>query len=438
MKLRRFFILYFACFYSVTACDSLFNNEPDHDKTKNSSIAGINGNSEPLTPQKNLISYKKTSHTIPLKSCVYDSLKKAGLTPNDIYSIIKSSKDIYSLDKVRGGTNFSIHWLENHNEIPAKVDFSISNYLTLKIQKTDNRGWIASTKKHPVTKRIKKFTGNVTSNFWESGISSGMNANLIIKLTQVFAWQVDFNREVKKGDRWRLVVEEKQVQSKFAGWGRILAAEYINNGELYTGILYKTKKEDFSYYTPEGSSLKRMFLKAPMKFGRVTSPFSRTRLHPILKKVRPHLGVDYGAQRGTPILAVGSGRVIYSGWKGQAGKTVKIKHNSTYTTAYCHMSKIASKAKKGSRVKQGQVIGYVGSTGLSTGPHLHFEFYENNRYVDPLGRKFPSKDPVPKEELEAFKEAAKKAIALLPTWKNLLTTNPEPQKIINKNSKKAF
>jgi murein DD-endopeptidase MepM/ murein hydrolase activator NlpD len=220
-------------------------------------------------------------------------------------------------------------------------------------------------------------------------------------------------------------VEEKMVKGQHVGWGAILAAEYENAGTPYLATLFRLNGEERGYFTPEGLSLRKMFLKSPVRYGRITSGFSTHRFHPILKFRRPHLGVDYAAPRGTPIRAVGEGKVLFAGRRGGAGNMVKIRHNATYQTMYKHMKGFAKGIKAGAHVQQGQVIGYVGTTGLSTGPHVHFEFYQAGRFVDPLKKSFPSSDPVPKQYLEQFKAESSILLSALPPWQKVEVTSAE-------------
>ncbi|RYZ71780.1 MAG: peptidase M23, partial [Proteobacteria bacterium] len=260
------------------------------------------------------------------------------------------------------------------------------------------------------------FIGAVDSSLWESADLVGMDANLISSLAEVFAWQVDFSREVRRGDRWRLTVEQKLVGDEVIGWGNILAAEYESGDQVYTGVRYPQVGPNASYYASNGNSLKQLFIKSPLKFGRITSGFSKGRFHPVLKIYRPHNGVDYGAPIGTPVMTIGRGTVVDIGPRGGSGNMIKISHNGTYATAYLHLKGFAPGLRKGSVVEQGQLIGYVGTTGLSTGPHLHFAFYENGNYVDPMGRKFPSADPIPKSELSKFQAEVSGVLRTLPAW----------------------
>lgn len=185
---------------------------------------------------------------------------------------------------------------------------------------------------------------------------------------------------------------------------------------MHTAFLLRIDGESKGYYSSDGSSLRRMFLKSPIHFARISSRFQKKRFHPILKIHRPHNGVDYAARRGTPVRAVGDGTILLAGRRGGAGNMIKIRHNSTYQTAYLHLQNFAKGIRKGTRVKQGQIIGYVGSTGMSTAPHLHFEFYQNGRFVDPLGRKFPSAEPVAAHLLERFQNEATVYRRSLPPW----------------------
>jgi murein DD-endopeptidase MepM/ murein hydrolase activator NlpD len=243
-----------------------------------------------------------------------------------------------------------------------------------------------------------------------------MDDTLVTRMADIFAWQIDFSRELRTGDRWRIVVKKMMAEDKFVGWGPILAAEFVNGDTVYPAIYYKDLAGKGGYFDSEGQSLRKMFLKSPVAFSRITSRFQRQRFHPILKINRPHRGVDYGAAPGTPVQTVGDGVVLSKKHNKTSGNVMHVRHNSKYTTSYHHLKGFASGLKKGSRVTQGQVIGYVGATGLATGPHLHFEFYEDGRFVDPLGVKFPSADPVSVAEMDRFRTAAQQKLQTLPHW----------------------
>ena len=346
-------------------------------------------------------------------------MREAGLEAQMIHKLTVSSKKVYKLSKIPAKTEVYIEWKNDLKKVPRKVELRLSPLKSIVyLHSFIDNSWTAEKIIHPTNVKVETFSGVVSENLWSSASEANMDSNLIIKLAEIMAWQVDFNREVRKNDRWRLVVESIRVGEKHIDWGNILAAEYINKGDSYQAIFFDRKNSNNKYYFPDGRSLKRMFLKSPIKFGRISSRFKRKRFHPILKINRPHNGVDYAAKRGTPIRAVGKGKIVYLGRKGGAGKMIKIRHNSVYKTAYLHMSGYKKGLRRGSKVKQGDIIGYVGSTGYATGPHLHFSFYERGRYVDPLGKKFPSADPISKKDKSQFKLNVEKYKPLLPKWED--------------------
>jgi len=256
---------------------------------------------------------------------------------------------------------------------------------------------------------------------------AGINNNLIMNLSEIFGWDIDFVRDIRTNDSFKIVYEKYiDENNEFIQNGNIVSAEFINRGQVYTAIRYELEDGNIGYFAPDGSSMKGTFLKSPMRFSRISSGFSKRRFHPILKKWRSHKGVDYAARTGTAIRSVANGKVIFRGRKGGYGRTVVLSHGGKYTTLYAHMSKYSSKAKSGASVKQGQVIGYVGSSGLATGPHLHYEFRVNGVHRNPLTYKTPKATSVPKQELIDFSATAKEQLSLLnniSTHKNILAKN---------------
>jgi murein DD-endopeptidase MepM/ murein hydrolase activator NlpD len=248
----------------------------------------------------------------------------------------------------------------------------------------------------------KTISGIITSSVSESMIQAGGNPALTGKLVDVFAWQIDFFR-IQKGDSFRLIYEEKWVEDKPIGVGKLLAVEFAHAGQTYSAFYYD-QGQGSNYFDEKGNSLRQAFLKAPLNFTRISSRYTMKRFHPVQKRWKAHLGTDYAAPTGTEIYTVGDGVVVEAGYNGGNGNYVKVKHNDTYTTQYLHMSKIAKGMKKGTRVRQGQVIGYVGSTGLATGPHLCFRFWKNGQQIDPFSLKMPPAEPIGKQHLQAFEE----------------------------------
>jgi murein DD-endopeptidase MepM/ murein hydrolase activator NlpD len=358
----------------------------------------------------------EAQYSLKRNETLFSALLKIGFTGQEINAMVDAAKPLRDMARLPLGLKFSSFSPEPTTLKAQELRFYFSPTEHLKLALDAAGIWKATLIDRPVSSQITTFQGIVKDSLWASADEAGMDPELISNLTEIFAWSVDFSREVQPGDSWRLSVEKKSVEGEKFGWGKILAAEYKRGGETYTAVLFSKNGEDLGYFAPDGKSLRKMFLRAPMKFGRITSRFTHRRFHPILKRHRPHLGVDYGAPTGTPVLSVGDGAVMSAGWEGGGGKTLKIRHNSTYTTVYRHLNGFARGVARGARVKQGQVVAYVGTTGLSTGPHLHFEFWENGRYIDPLGKKFPTAEPVAKTDIALFEQAKLERLALLPAW----------------------
>lgn len=268
----------------------------------------------------------------------------------------------------------------------------------------------------PLTRAEKTASGTLTGSLWTSLRSQGMDAGVIVELADIFAWDIDFLTETRDGDRWALTWEEDRTPEGRLVNVKILGAIYTGKN---TGHHTATRFMD-EYFDAEGASLRRAFLHAPLNFRRISSGFTNRRFHPILRIWRPHHGTDYAAATGTPAVTVGDGTVYFRGYQGGLGNVVKVRHNGTYATYYGHLSRFANGVTVGTRVKQGQVIGYVGSTGLSTGPHLHFEMIKNGTSVNFLSLKVPSVGSVPAARKQAFNEKRDK---VLPPLEKLLSTS---------------
>ncbi|MBC8005062.1 MAG: peptidoglycan DD-metalloendopeptidase family protein, partial [Verrucomicrobia bacterium] len=247
--------------------------------------------------------------------------------------------------------------------------------------------------KKPIITQVKTASGVITSSLWNAMEAQALDPALAMELSDIYQWTIDFF-DIKKGDKFKLMYEEDFVYGKSIGIGRIFAAQFTHGKEDFYAFRFTQNNED-SYFDEKGKALKTSFLKAPLKFNRISSKFTNSRYHPVLKIHRPHHGVDYAAPTGTPVFAIGSGTVIAKAYQASGGGNyVKIKHNSTYTTSYMHLSKFGPGIASGVHVKQGQVIGYVGSTGLSSGPHLDYRVFMNGKPIDPLKMKSPPTDPI--------------------------------------------
>jgi murein DD-endopeptidase MepM/ murein hydrolase activator NlpD len=255
----------------------------------------------------------------------------------------------------------------------------------------------------PIFKLKTVVENNIDSSLFEAVRVTGEDDILAIMLANIYEWEIDFFKDIRQGDKFKILVEKNFCRGKFIGYGKILAADFINQGRLIRALYYEDEKTA-GYFTPEGKSLKKGFLKAPIKFGRVSSGFTSRRLHPILNVVRAHFGVDYAAPYGTPVHATADGKIIARGYKKGNGYYVKLKHNNGYETMYMHFSKFNKNQKIGSYVKQGEIIGYIGTSGYATGPHVDYRIIKNGTYLNPLAFKSPSKS-LPKEKIENFTKA---------------------------------
>jgi murein DD-endopeptidase MepM/ murein hydrolase activator NlpD len=248
---------------------------------------------------------------------------------------------------------------------------------------------------------------------------------VIMDLVSIFGWDIDFSLDIRRGDRFGIVYEELYKDDVKIRNGRILSAEFINNGKTYRAVYYTDPSGNSDYYAPDGRSMRKAFLRSPVKFSRISSRFSNKRWHPVLSKWRSHKGVDYAAARGTPVRASGDGKITFAGRKGGYGRLVVIRHGGRYTTAYGHLHRYAKGARSGKKVKQGQIIGYVGSSGLATGPHLHYEFRVNGVHRNPLTVKLPEAQPVNTTYLNNFKENTQVYLSMLRLMDRTLADNSQ-------------
>jgi murein DD-endopeptidase MepM/ murein hydrolase activator NlpD len=249
---------------------------------------------------------------------------------------------------------------------------------------------------------VRSIKGEIGSSLWESMIDECESPELIMKFTEIFEWDIDFLTEPRKGDDFRLIYEEYHKDGTFVRHGDILAAEYNSAGQTQQAVLYRDPTGHKDYYDPSGNSLKKALLKSPLNYRRISSRFSYSRFHPIFKRYQPHLGVDYAAPVGTPVVTSGDGTVIFAGWKRGFGKLIQIRHPNGFVTSYGHLSRFAKGIKRGRKVQQKGLIGYVGSTGSSTGPHLDYRVKANGRYVNPLKMIVPPAKPVDKKYFADF------------------------------------
>lgn len=260
--------------------------------------------------------------------------------------------------------------------------------------------------------------GVIDQSLFVASQRAGLPDALTMRLAQIFQWDIDFVLDIRRGDEFHVVFEELYVDDDFIGHGDILAAEFINRGQVHRAIRYQDANGHANYFNPSGQSMRKAFLRAPVEFTRISSNFNLNRVHPLFKRNAPHRGIDYAAPTGTPILAAGDGRVTVASRTEPNGNYVVIQHGEQFTTKYLHLSKFGRGIRSGTRVRQGQVIGYVGATGWATGPHLHYEFLVNGVHQNPRTVKLPQADPVPRAELARFNERTAPLLALLDDYKS--------------------
>ena len=263
---------------------------------------------------------------------------------------------------------------------------------------------------------------SIDSSLFVASQRAGLPDNLTMRLAQIFQWDIDFVLDIRPGDEFFVLFEELYFEGEFVGYGDILAAEFVNQGRRYRAVQYQTQSGRKDYFTPDGISMRKAFLRAPVEFSRISSRFNMRRLHPVRKTVRPHRGIDYAAPIGTPILAAGDGRINTATRNRANGRYIIINHGQQFVTKYLHLSKFARGIKAGKRVKQGQVIGYVGATGLVTGPHLHYEFLVNGVHMNPRTVALPKAKSIAKGELPQFALATRQHMLLLTAFSQQMPT----------------
>jgi murein DD-endopeptidase MepM/ murein hydrolase activator NlpD len=348
---------------------------------------------------------------------------RAGLTPQQLHQVLSLGKETKALTRIFPGDKLRFN-ISDDKQLKA-LSYDIDQTETLHItQRSDNSGYTATTEKHHIDVRTANSSGVINSSLFLGAQKAGLSDNLTMELAGIFGWDIDFALDIRKGDSFTVVYEELYLEGKKLRNGKILAAEFNNNGKSYQAVRYTDSKGDSEYYSPDGKSMRKAFLRTPVEFSRISSRFNLKRKHPVLNKIRAHKGVDYAAPTGTPIRATGDGKIVHRGNKGGYGKTVIIQHGSRYSTLYAHMNNYARGMKNGKRVKQGQIIGYVGSTGLATGPHLHYEFRLNGAVRNPLTVKLPDAGPLPKKYRADFNNKSRPFLAQLNALKrNTLALN---------------
>jgi len=349
---------------------------------------------------------KRSTETTDIKK--YTQIIKTGDNLSNIFTSLGLNSDLHEILQLGESVKElkSIHpqqkihfYLKDDSLIKLELETSLNRQLQI----------IQEQEKYIVNEVVRDFDIQTQSahsiiqdSLFLSGQRAGLSDSIIMQLANIFGWDIDFALDIRSGDRFSVIYEEKYLDGVKVKDGEIIVAEFVNSGKSFRAIRYTDSQNKTDYYSDSGRSMRKPFLRTPVDFARISSRFNLTRKHPILNTIRAHKGVDYAAATGTPIMAAGDGKVIFRGSKGGYGSTIIIQHGSQYSTLYAHMHKYANRTQKGARVKQGQIIGYIGKSGLATGPHLHYEFRVNGVHRNPLTVKLPDAQPLPESELIRF------------------------------------
>jgi murein DD-endopeptidase MepM/ murein hydrolase activator NlpD len=346
---------------------------------------------------------REVEHKVKAGEAFSTVLERHGCGPKEASRWLAAVRDHHDPNRIYAGQVIKL-LLDMPEKRLRRISIEIGRGNSLVVEDT-GRELVARTKTAPSETTVRVVEGEISSSLYEVATANGVPDRVISDAAEVLGWEINFGRDLQPGARFRLAYEQTlRLDTREATPGRLLAIELLNTGKRYEGFYFATANGTTSgYYNRKGEGLGRAFLRYPVSFSRISSKFTASRYHPVLKRNRPHYGVDFAAPTGTPVKAVADGTVTLAGWHGGNGRFVKLRHDKRYESGYAHLSRIASGIRSGTRVRQGQVIGYVGSTGLATGPHLHFAMYSNGKYIDPLHASLPRTTPLSATSLVAFR-----------------------------------
>lgn len=336
--------------------------------------------------------------------------KRHDIPARELHQIMQLGRITRNLNALHPGDTVRFK-LDEQQRIQQMV-FDVTRLKSLQISRQADDQFAAQMIEHELDRRLTQSSGVIETSLYEAGKNAGLDDGLIMQMTAIFGWDIDFVLDIRRGDHFTLIYEEQYLDGEKVQDGPIIAAEFVNQGRQVHAIRYTDQGGRSDYYSPEGYSMRKAFLRTPVDFRRISSRFGK-RHHPVLNRMRMHKGVDYAARSGTPIQAAGEGKIVYRGWKGGYGRVIILQHGGRYSTLYAHMSGFKGGLRVGSRVKQGQTIGFVGSSGRATGPHLHYEFRVNGAHRDPLTVKLPEAEPIKPAYKTDFKQLAQRRLAQL-------------------------
>ncbi len=342
--------------------------------------------------------YRKVEGSIRSGEFFSTLMTRLGASQNDIYALDAKSKGVFDMRQIRVGNHYHAYYLPGDPDTLAYVVYEKDNTSYVLFGMEDTLSVCVYEK--DIVKETDYVEVNISNSLWQDVLDAGAPALLAVSLADIYAWSIDFFG-LQKGDSFKAVYEKTLCDGKVLDVEKVLFAEFTHGNQTYKAYWFDDGSGNY-YWNEKGESMRKAFLRAPLSYTRISSGFTYSRRHPITRKVRPHTGIDYAAPAGTEVMSIGDGVVVYKGYKRAEGNMVKIKHNSVYTSAYLHLSRYVSGLKVGQRVRQGQVIGYVGSTGYSTGPHLDFRIWKNGTPINPLKMESPPAEPLAEKDMSEF------------------------------------
>lgn len=325
----------------------------------------------------------------------------AGVGTSTTNTLLAEAKGVYDLSTIKAGREI-LFYFDRPAGALQKLVYDISTETTFTAEKIATSTWQAATSSIPYEIKVKAVKGTIQTSLYEAMLENKIDERVALALAEMFAWQIDFAADIRTGDSFKAIYEERYLDGKYVMPGNILAAEFINDGSRFRGFYFQGAESKEGHYDENGNSLQKVFLKSPLQYKYISSGFTYRRTDPISGVASPHRGIDYAAAYGTPAVSVGDGTVTQAGWNGQLGISVKVRHNETYTTVYGHFQSLARGIRVGAKVKQGQIVGYVGSTGWATGPHLHYEMHKFGSFINPFKEEIPPGEPVKDADRQAF------------------------------------
>ncbi|NOQ16215.1 MAG: peptidoglycan DD-metalloendopeptidase family protein [Methyloprofundus sp.] len=336
---------------------------------------------------------------------------KNKLSKSDLHKIIHANDISSQFASIRPGKSLMIGY--NISGQLSHLIYKKNSYDKLKATRLDDGDFKVEHLIKEATPKIASASGTIHTSLFIDGKNAGLSDKTIMQLTNIFAWDIDFAHSIRDGDKFAVIYEKLYIDGQLIGMGNILAAEFLNRDHMFRSIRYKDASGKVNYYSPKGNSMRKEFLRTPIDFARISSHFNLRRKHPVLNRIRAHKGVDYAASQGTPIKSTGDGKITFRGRKGGYGNVIIIQHGQSYSTLYAHMSKFKRGLRVGSHIYQGQVIGFVGKTGLASGNHLHYEFRVNGVHRNPLTVKLPNASPIKAKYKEDFLAKSKSLLSQL-------------------------